>query len=157
MALMRTLVLVSCLLVALGTLVPGTVRAAGSYRVDCSPAPWPPSVTPDVFQMALVAKREAVTGDAAAQWLLGSLYLYGLGVPHDFAAGTKWIKTAADTASPTVQMSEPELFAIMLNAAEALPDLVRRDGSAWGIAWYKHGARTILQALTCPYDPSARR
>jgi hypothetical protein len=130
---------------------------SATHTVDCSPGPWPPNVAPNTLQLALATRREAVAGDPVAQWVLGSLYLHGLAVPKDFTAGTKWIKSAADTAAPEVGLSEAELFAIMLDGAEALPDLVERDGAAWGIAQYKQGARTIIQALSCPYNPSLRR
>jgi len=69
------------------------------------------------------------------------------------------LKAAAGTAAlaigPAVVgksgISETQLFAIMLNWAEALPDLVERDGTAWGIAWYKQGVRTMIQAMgACP-------
>jgi TPR repeat protein len=101
--------------------------------------------------LALVAQRDAPTGDAAAQWLLGSLYLFGLGVPEDRTAGINWIEAATRAAMPTMpaKTTEMELFAIMLNSAqEVLPDLVQRQGAAWAIAQYKQRARNILQALS---------
>jgi TPR repeat protein len=108
-----------------------------------------------VFQLALAAERDAAAGDAAAQWLRGSLYLFGLGVPKDRATGLRWMVTAAGTASAAMRStipdpaSEAELFSIMLSSAEeALPELVQREGAAWGIAHYKQAARTILQALS---------
>jgi TPR repeat protein len=121
------------------------------HGIDCSPAPWPPRITPDALQLALTAQRDAPTGDAAAQRLLGSLYLFGLGVPKDRTAGTNWIEAATRTAMPRMPptFSEMELFAILLNSAEeALPELVRQYGAAWGIARYKQVARNLLQALS---------
>jgi hypothetical protein len=54
--------------------------------------------------------------------------------------------------------SEVELFSIMVQLADALPELVKRDGAAWGIAAYKQQARTILQVLSgCADHPSTRR
>jgi hypothetical protein len=114
--------------------------------------------------LSIAAQRDAAAGDAAAQWLLGSLYLFGLGVPKDHDAGIKWIEAATRTAIPALRaamngpLSEMELFAIMLNAAqEALPELVRRDGTAWGVAAFKQQARTILQAMSpCIEYPSTR-
>jgi TPR repeat protein len=109
--------------------------------------------------LAIAAKRAAVAGDAAAQWLVGSLYIYGLSMPRDFAAGTKWIQTAAETATPAIRaavapgagLSETELFAIMLNVSEALPELVRRKGAAPGIIWFDEQLRAVFQALgVCP-------
>jgi hypothetical protein len=62
--------------------------------------------------------------------------------------------TAAGTASAAMRStipdpaSEAELYSMMLSTAEALPEMVQREGAAWGIAQYKQAARTILQALT---------
>ena len=130
--------------------------ASPSHGVDCSPMPWPPSTAPDAAQLALAAERGAAAGDAAAQWLRGSLYLLGVGVPKDRATGMRWIETATRTAIPAVRAaipndppSEMELFSMMLNTAEGtLPEMVRRDGAAWGIASYKQSVRTVLQALS---------
>jgi TPR repeat protein len=99
---------------------------------------------------------------AAAQWLLGSLYLFGLGVPKDRTAGTNWIEAATHAAMPTMpaKTTEMELFAIMLNTAEeTLPLLMQRYGAAWGIALYGRQTRTVLQALSsdCLGNPSTRR
>jgi hypothetical protein len=128
--------------------------APGGRGIDCIYSPWPPMNTPDVAQLVRTAERDASAGDAVAQWLLGSLYVYGLGVPKDFTAGTKWIQTAAGMAARVLHrppasdnLSDAELFAIMLNAAEALPKLVQQDGAAWGIAMFKQEARGLVQAL----------
>ena len=77
----RRLLAVGCVFLACAIMSPGTVNAA---FIDCSPpTPWPQNPAPDIFQMALEAQRNAAAGKAAAQWLLGTLYLYGLGVPKD--------------------------------------------------------------------------
>jgi TPR repeat protein len=114
---------------------------------------------PNVLQSVLAAERDAVAGDAAGQWLLGSLYLYGLGVPKDFAAGTRWIQTAAGTAARVLRnprasdnLSDAELFATMLNAAEALPYLVQESGATRGIAIFGREARGLIQALAGCFD-----
>src|SRR5271157_2189585 len=79
--------------------------AVSAANATCSPAsPWPLNAVPNVSQLALAAQRDAASdedatpGKAAAQWLLGSLYLYGLGVPEDRATAIEWIKAAARTA-----------------------------------------------------------
>jgi len=100
--------------------------------------------------------RDAAAGDAASQWLLGSLYLFGLGVPQDRHTGMTLMQTATHTAIPAIRaaipqdpLSEMELFSAMLNLAEeALPPMVQQHGAAWGVASYKQSVRTILQALS---------
>lgn len=141
--------------VALLLQTPLACAASASHGVDCTSAPWPPRTAPDVLQLALAAERDAAAGDAAAQWLRGSLYLFGLGVPKDRATGLRWIVTAAGTASAAMRSaipdpaSEAELFSMMLGTAEgALPGMVQQEGAAWGIANYKQAARTLLQALS---------
>ena len=107
-------------------------------------------------RLALAATRDAAAGDAASQWLLGSLYLYGLGVPQDRHTGVTLMQTATRTAIPAIRtaiprdpLSEMELFSTMLNLAEeALPQMVQQKGAAWAIASYKQSVRTILQALS---------
>jgi TPR repeat protein len=130
-----------------------------SQGVNCTPTRWPPMAAPNVLQSVLAAERDAVAGDAAGQWLLGSLYLYGLGVPKDFAAGTRWIQTAAGTAARVLRnprasdnLSDAELFATMLNAAEALPYLVQESGATRGIAIFGQEARGLIQALAGCFD-----
>ena len=136
--------------------------------VDCSfspSLPWPPppdATAPDVMLLALAAQRDAAAGEGAAQWLLGSLYLNGLGVPRDRAAGTKWIETAAHSTWVVIapskgSLSELELTGMMFDTAEgALPQLVQQYGAAWGIALYKQNARLLLQALSGCNDYSSR-
>ena len=139
--------------------------APASHEADCSSAPWPPNVAPDVLQLALTAEREAAASDAAAQWLRGSLYLFGLGVPKDRYTGIKWIETATRTAIPAIRPampdppSEMELFSMLLSTAEkTLPEMVQRDGAAWGVASFKQSARTLIQALSgCMDNPPTRR
>jgi hypothetical protein len=98
--------------------------------------------------------------------VLGSLYLYGFGAPKDFSEGANWINAAAGTAAlaigPNVVgqsgLSATQLFAMMLGGAKALPDLVERDGAAWGIALYKHQTKVIIQAMgACLDNPSPQR
>jgi hypothetical protein len=74
------------------------------------------------------------------------------------------METATRTALPAIRAampnppSEVELFSMMLSTAEALPEMVQRDGTAWGIAMYKQEVRTILQVLSgCADHPSTRR
>jgi hypothetical protein len=131
--------------------------ASATHTIDCSPAPWPPRTAPDVFQLALVAQRDARKGDGAGQWLLGSLYLFGLGVPKDRNAAINWIEAATRTILPAVRaamrpdasLSEMEFFAMMLNIAEdVLPRLVQQRGAPWGIAQFKMETRLIIQALS---------
>jgi TPR repeat protein len=118
-----------------------------------------------VFQLALAAERDAAAGDAAAQWLRGSLYLFGFGVPRDRATGMRWMETATRTALPVIRAampnppSEVELFSMMLSTAEAsLPEMVQRDGVAQGITAFKQSARTVLQVLSgCLDHPSTQR
>jgi TPR repeat protein len=150
----RTSAIVATALLLLTSLA---FAASANHGVDCTTAPWPPRAAPDVLQLALAAEQEAAAGDPAAQWLLGSLYLFGLGIiPKDHDAGVRWIENAARTAIPGIRaatvpgtFSEMELFAIMLNTGqEQLPELVRQHGAAWGVAQYKHVARGILQVLS---------
>jgi TPR repeat protein len=137
--------------------------SANNHGIDCSPAPWPPRTAPDVLHLALSAQEDAPTGDAATKWLLGSLYLFGLGVPKDRTAATNWMAAAVNSAIPALgnlKTSEMELFSIMLNTAEEeLPVLVQQYGAAWGLAVYKHQSRVILQALSsdCVGDPLPSR
>jgi hypothetical protein len=128
--------------------------APASRGLDCSPAPFP-SRSPDVFELALETMRDAASGDGAAQWLLGSLYLFGLGVPKDHDTGIKWIETATRTLVPTIRaaiapgtLSDMEFFSMMLGVAqEVIPELTRRYGVTWGVALYGRQSKTVLQAL----------
>ena len=155
------------LIVIVALLLPTSLASAGSFSpaVDCSDAPWPSSPAPDVFQLALAAERDAAAGDAAAQWLRGSLYLFGLCVPKDRNTGMKWIETATRTAIPAIRAampdppSEMELFSMMLRTTEGtFPEMVRRDGLPQGISAFKQSARTFLQVMSgCLDHPSTRR
>jgi TPR repeat protein len=113
-----------------------------------------------VFELALTAQRDAAVGDGAAQWLLGSLYLFGWGVPKDHDTGVKWMEKATRTVMPAMPQnsSEMEFFSIMYNTAqEVLPELVRQYGIAWGVALFGQQTRTILQALSSDcLDKSSR-
>ena len=126
---------------------------------DCRYTDWPPTTTPDVFQLSLAATRDAAAGDGPAQWLLGSLYLFGLGVPKDRQTGITLIETATRTVTPVIRAANPsdppsemELFSMMFTVAEdALPELIRQLGAARGIASYKLQIKTLIQALAgCP-------
>jgi TPR repeat protein len=106
--------------------------------------------------MALAATRDAAAGDAASQWLLGSLYLLGLGVPQDRHTGMTLMQTATRSALPAIRaadprdpMSEMQLFSTMVNLdEEALPQMVQDHGAAWAVASYKQSVTTILQVLS---------
>ena len=79
--------------------------------------------------MFIIAQRDAPTGDATAQWLLGSLYLSGLGVPKDHGAAMNWIEAATRAAISTMPtaISEIDLFAMMQGVPEqSLPQFVQQ-------------------------------
>jgi len=75
----------------------------------------------------LAGGRRFRAGDGASQWLLGSLYLFGLGVPKDRDTGIALMQTATRTAIPAIRaaiprdpFSEMELFSTMLTAAATI-------------------------------------
>lgn len=48
-------------------------------------------------------REAAEQGDAEAQMHLGSLYLYGVGVPQDAGEAEKWVRRAAEKGNPEAQ------------------------------------------------------
>ncbi len=52
----------------------------------------------------------AEKGDAAAQWPLGMLYRFGLGVPRNYAEAVKWYRLAAEQGFDAAQHDLGDMY-----------------------------------------------
>jgi TPR repeat protein len=55
-------------------------------------------------------EREAEQGDSVMQFVLGSSYLNGKGVPQDYREAMKWFRKAADQGDYWAQLNVGELY-----------------------------------------------
>ena len=64
-----------------------------------------------------IFKPLAEQGDAAAQFNLGNMHLYGEGVPQDYAEAAKWYRKAAEQGDAEAQA----LLGLMYHNGEGVP------------------------------------
>ncbi len=57
----------------------------------------------DAALPGLLAKAKA--GDASAQWTVGGMYEYGIGVPQDYALAAQWFRKAAEQGDAEAQFN----------------------------------------------------
>ena len=76
-------------------------------------------------------RATAETGDAAAQFILGGMYVTGVGVPQDAAEAAAWYRRAAEQGHARAQYN--------LGAMYAEGDGVPQDAAA-AVAWYRRAA-----------------
>src|SRR5271154_4501108 len=50
-------------------------------------------------------RKDADLGDASAEYKLGALYVFGDGVPQDYAEGVRWWRKAAEQGDVDAQFS----------------------------------------------------
>ena len=76
-------------------------------------------------------RASAEAGDPKAQFLLGGLYLTGVGVPPDAAEAVAWYRRAAEQGDATAQSNLGAMYAEGLG--------VPQDAAA-AVAWYRRAA-----------------
>ena len=76
-------------------------------------------------------RATAEAGDAAAQFILGGMYVTGVGVPQDDVAAVAWYRRAAEQGHARAQYN--------LGAMYAEGDGVPQDAAA-AVAWYRRAA-----------------
>ncbi len=69
------------------------VQCYGQYKVEACESELLISAAPDRIQ------RTAASGDAEAQFLLGSIYYRGIGVPKDYGEALRWYRKAAEQSN----------------------------------------------------------
>ena len=76
-------------------------------------------------------RASAEAGDAEAQFILGGMYVTGVGVPQDAATAVAWYRRAAEQGHARAQYN--------LGAMYAAGDGVPQDAAA-AVAWYRRAA-----------------
>ncbi len=102
---MRRWLLMAGLLPALGAAIP----AAADDAADCSNVR--NLARTDPARAVAACRRLADQGDAASQHNLGTLYVGGLGVPHDFVEAATWFNKAANQGLAVAQTALGVLYA----------------------------------------------
>ena len=76
-------------------------------------------------------RASAEAGDAEAQFILGGMYVTGVGVPQDAAAAVAWYRRAAEQGNATAKNNLGAMYAEGLGVP---PD------AAAAVAWYRRAA-----------------
>ena len=76
-------------------------------------------------------RASAAAGDAAAQFILGGMYVTGVGVPQDDVAAVAWYRRAAEQGHARAQYNLGAMYAEGLGVP---PD------AAAAVAWYRRAA-----------------
>ncbi len=84
----------------------------------------------DVETAFVEFKALADQGDAAAQYRLGLMYQFGLGVPEDEAEAVKWYRRAADQGYAAAQYSLGNMY----NRGEGVPEDYVQAYAWWNLA-----------------------
>jgi uncharacterized protein len=116
--------LAACLMAAvlMGTAVAGPLEnaAAALHRGDYA-------------TVRRIIQSLADQGDAAAQWRLGRMYYYGLGVPLEWAEALRWYRKAAEQGYAAAQYDLGNMYYHGLG--------VPPESYAEALRWYREAAK----------------
>ena len=100
-------------------------------------------------------RATAEAGDAAAQFILGGMYVTGVGVPQDTAAAVAWYRRAAEQGDATAQYNLGAMYAegdgVPQDAAVRLRDaLLFEDGIE--VQVHAHASRVWVRVAAQVYN-----